>query len=359
MERIACREVILSTKAYLTIVVETFARVSTETGGILLGQRDGEVWHVIEAIDAGINATFRPAYFEYDTVYVNHVANHVARLYQAPLELLGLWHRHPGSMDIFSSTDGQTNATYAARHPAGSISALVNLDPDFRLTMYHVAPPLHYSRVPIRWGDSHVPQHFLNLKAVDDVLPPPLRHPYQGEEPTAGPPITTTADAPHAAPVSAFLSSVRDGFRAAGHSWARRRQAQASAEPPGVQRALEPADMTASPAGPSEPVLPTRPDTTTSLDLLDSEMGYIDEQRDYECTLRAQDEKVLVTMKYLHAMPYFPPEIECVLGIRPDGQAYVIINGHERPYTAGAIRAYVDEAVRRAMEPDSSRRETR
>ncbi len=35
--------------------------------------------------------------FEYDQPYVQHLINKVAAIYQERLELIGLWHRHPGS----------------------------------------------------------------------------------------------------------------------------------------------------------------------------------------------------------------------------------------------------------------------
>ena len=41
--------------------------------------------------------------FEYDEAFVNYLAQSVANQYKRPLDLLGLWHRHPGSMDVFSS----------------------------------------------------------------------------------------------------------------------------------------------------------------------------------------------------------------------------------------------------------------
>ena len=125
-------------RAWTSILSETLYKVRTETGGILLGYRDGNDWLVVESIDPGPNSTFQVAFFEYDQAYVNHLANRIVRLYEQPLEVIGLWHRHPGSFDRFSDTDDGTNAAYAQLSPWGSISGLINIDPVPRLTLFHV-----------------------------------------------------------------------------------------------------------------------------------------------------------------------------------------------------------------------------
>lgn len=132
MQNQQCDTIIFSDKSFLGIVAETYERSQTETGGILLGKIIGNTWYVIESLDPGPNSIFQQSYFEYDTPYVTHLANKITRFYQTKLQLLGLWHRHPGSFDSFSSTDDSTNREYALRNSAGAISGLVNLDPDFR-----------------------------------------------------------------------------------------------------------------------------------------------------------------------------------------------------------------------------------
>lgn len=140
-------KVVFTERAYLALLSETAEKVYTETGGIFLGYREDDVWHVVETIDPGPHSVFEVAYFEYDQKYVNHLAQKIARLYEKPLELVGLWHRHPGSFDRFSGTDDGTNKQYASLHKDGAISALVNIDPEFRLTVYHVQKPLRYTKV--------------------------------------------------------------------------------------------------------------------------------------------------------------------------------------------------------------------
>ena len=159
--------VIFSNRAYTGILSETTEKIKTETGGLFLGVYEDDTWYVIEAIDPGPESIFEVAYFEYDQEYTQHLINKIANLYSARLELIGLWHRHPGSLDIFSSTDDGTNAEYASRNKHGSISALVNIDPDFRLTIYHVSSPCKYKKIEYSVGDDLIPEEFLKFKTPE------------------------------------------------------------------------------------------------------------------------------------------------------------------------------------------------
>lgn len=164
-------KVVFSERAFTALLSETYEKIKTETGGILLGYYDSGVWYVVEAIDPGPDSVFEVAYFEYDRAYVTHLINKVARLYKRDLSLVGLWHRHPGSFDVFSGTDDKTNLEFASRSPVGAISALVNIDPKFRLTVYHVsAHPQKYARVQYEVGDSLFPAGALDLHPVSEYL---------------------------------------------------------------------------------------------------------------------------------------------------------------------------------------------
>ena len=172
-----CQMVVFSNKAYNAIIRESFDKDPVETGGILLGHiLDNGVWIVMEVLPPGIKCIFERAYFEYDDAFVNYLAQSVANQYKIPLELLGLWHRHPGSMDVFSSTDDGTNTTFALQNPSGVISGLVNIDPQFRLTMYHMENPRNvvrqytrpnYERVDVEVGDDIIPEEYFQLKYYD------------------------------------------------------------------------------------------------------------------------------------------------------------------------------------------------
>lgn len=140
---------IFSARAYAALLSEVLDEVRTETGGVLLGYWDDGIWQVVESIDPGPSSRFEVAYFEYDQDYVNHLINKVSRIYDKQLDLIGLWHRHPGSFDGFSATDDETNLKYASSSKRGAVSALVNIDPHFRLTVYQVtAQPLRYEKIP-------------------------------------------------------------------------------------------------------------------------------------------------------------------------------------------------------------------
>lgn len=170
-----CNTVVFSNKAYNAIIRETFDKHPVETGGILLGHIIDGIWLVMEVLPPGINSIFQTAYFEYDEQFVNYLAQSVANQYKKPLSLLGLWHRHPGSMDVFSGTDDQTNSTFARQLTKGVISGLVNVDPKFRFTMYYldrnkigkVRP--EYEKIDVEVGDDIIPPSFFELKYVSSV----------------------------------------------------------------------------------------------------------------------------------------------------------------------------------------------
>jgi hypothetical protein len=165
--------VVFSTRAYTGILAESLGKISTETGGVFLGHYQDGTWYVIETTDPGPKADFSSVTLEMDFDYLDHFINRVNKLYSKPPRLLGLWHRHPGSMDTFSSTDDGTNTKYAKLNQHGAISALVNIDPNFRLTMYSVRPSLlrpAYTRIDYRVDDSGIPEELRRLLSVDEFM---------------------------------------------------------------------------------------------------------------------------------------------------------------------------------------------
>lgn len=156
--------VVFSNRAYASVLAETTEKIKTETGGLFLGTVQNDTWYIIEAIDPGPKSIFEVAYFEYDQKYTQHLINKIANLYDAQLTLIGLWHRHPGSFDQFSSTDDGTNAKYASMRKEGAISALVNIDPIFRMTMYQVDRPCRYRKISYDVGDNLIPDELLKFK---------------------------------------------------------------------------------------------------------------------------------------------------------------------------------------------------
>lgn len=168
--------VVFAPKAFNAIVTETLDKHPVETGGIFLGYiTNNGVWVVVETIPPGINTVNRSAYFEYDTNFVNYMANVVANQYQKQISVLGLWHRHPGSFNQFSHTDDETNRKFAKDTPCGAISGLVNCDPQLRLTMYHVDKDVNYTQIDWIVDDgSIIPEEYLKLRyETSDNLPFP------------------------------------------------------------------------------------------------------------------------------------------------------------------------------------------
>ncbi len=167
--------VVFSERAWNAIVSETLDKNPLETGGIFLGYvLEGGVWIVVETVPPGWKTVNTVVDFEYDTTFVNYLANVIYKQYDKRLRVLGLWHRHPGSMDYFSSTDDVTNKKFASHMPVGSISGLVNMDPKLRITMYHVSPDGKYERMnyAVDHGDL-IPQKYLELKYAQEgnILP--------------------------------------------------------------------------------------------------------------------------------------------------------------------------------------------
>lgn len=163
-------KVIFSKRAMTALLVETREKIATETGGVFLGKYLDGIWYVVETIDPGPKAIFKTAYFEYDQDYINHLINKISRLYSQQLDLVGLWHRHPGSLDSFSMTDDGTNSKYAELSSSGAISGLVNIDPAFRLTMYHVSLPLNYEKIEWIVDDELIPAEIQCLKETELLI---------------------------------------------------------------------------------------------------------------------------------------------------------------------------------------------
>lgn len=176
-----CQIVVFSDKAYNAIIRETFEWEPVETGGILLGHiLDNGCWIVMEVLPPGYgegregdNVYHEYGYFEYNQKFVNYLAKSVAEQYDIPLELLGLWHRHPGSMDHFSKTDDITNTRFALQNPNGTISGLINVDPQLRMTMFYMSHAdadkrgrvsVTYQEVQVEVGSDLIPEEYFRLR---------------------------------------------------------------------------------------------------------------------------------------------------------------------------------------------------
>lgn len=165
--------VLLADKVLSFMLDEVALYPGTETGGVYLGYRNRDIVYVVECVDPGWNGIHTRTDYEYDREYVDHCSNRLRRLYRLPLEQVGIWHRHPGNMDIFSSIDEGVNRAYASMHVRGSISALVNIDPNIRITMYSVQTAgrgLQYDRIKCIIGDEYIPSEYARLTDPDKLI---------------------------------------------------------------------------------------------------------------------------------------------------------------------------------------------
>ena len=161
-----CRKIIISDRAYSSMVAEALARDPDETGGILLGVIDGETWYIVEATDPGISTFHSTVHHEMDDAYLNLVYRVQSRIYLRDLYLAGLWHRHPGTLDKFSGDDNNTNANYAEAIGNGTISIILNFVPDVHLTCYYFDDKGTgtYYKPEVRIGDKY-------FKGTDYLVP--------------------------------------------------------------------------------------------------------------------------------------------------------------------------------------------
>ena len=133
-----CRKIIISDRAYISIIAEALSRDPDETGGILLGIIDNDIWYVVEATDPGLSTFHSYGHHEMDEKYLNHIYPVHSRLYEKDLVLEGLWHRHPRTLNTFSGDDNRTNTSYSEAIGNGTLSFLLNFVPDAQLTCYYL-----------------------------------------------------------------------------------------------------------------------------------------------------------------------------------------------------------------------------
>lgn len=152
-----CRKIIISDRAYTSIIAEALSRDPDETGGILLGIVDGDIWYVVEATDPGLSTFHNRVHHEMDEKYHNHIYPVISRLYEKDLCLLGLWHRHPGTLNTFSGDDNRTNTSYSEAIGNGTLSFLLNFVPDAQLTCYYLDDKGtgSYYKPEVRIGDKY------------------------------------------------------------------------------------------------------------------------------------------------------------------------------------------------------------
>ncbi|MBM3436852.1 MAG: hypothetical protein FJY07_11620, partial [Bacteroidetes bacterium] len=309
---------------YLGIIAETYERVGTETGGILLGKFVRGRWYVLESLDPGPKSIFSPAYFEYDTPYVNHLANKIERFYKSGLELIGLWHRHPGNFSSFSATDDNTNIKYASQNSRGALSALVNLVPEFKLTVYHVAIPLHYTPINFQVNDEMIPPEIKELKTFTDYIPSQNAH-LTSRIPVSSTskPVIRRSVQPVTKRCCRLLSWMLRINKSESHNSSLAKHTET------IDRQL---DM-----GNAKPEKFPDSSKETVLDMIESEFIYLESQNDYDYSLKIAGNEVVISLSYIQRFSNNPKSIGFVFGIN-NQKGYVKINRGCYRYTPNFLR---------------------
>ncbi len=94
---------VVSQRALDTIERECRGHPDTETGGILVGFRDGGQVAITHATGPGINWSRSAQHFVKDTEYLQTVLNLLFQYFQ--VNYLGVWHKHPEAMPYPSQGD--------------------------------------------------------------------------------------------------------------------------------------------------------------------------------------------------------------------------------------------------------------
>jgi len=319
-------KVFISERAYAEMINETLQNIRTETGGILLGARTDRAWFVIESLDPGPRAILRRAYFEYDDKYLTHLANKVRLRYRSKLSLLGLWHRHPGSLDRFSSTDDETNRTFVQTCGGAALSGLINIDPEFRMTFYVASGnPFKYERISCDFGDRHIPAELLQTwdsrgllntlhEAVVSVQTRPLDSPLHHYK-------TQRAVRPDDTP--GWLSKIM-------WPWKRRNDVS-------QHNATSPVKVGCAQDREREPLI---------LQILDEELIYLDEQHDYSYKLSMENGEVSLLLTRAVDIRECPSRLD-FLFTSINGLFYVSWNNQRYPYRPGITRQLITRASER------------
>jgi len=174
-----CVHVILSDRAYTSIINDVLQNGKLETGMVLLGNIVGKIWYVTECIPGGPESFNTRNDFVLDLAFVNYLVKKTSSLYRHPVSILGFYHRHPGSMDYFSATDLATIRDNLVSCPNGLLSMLVNVDPDLRMTFYYCRDN-RLMRVGYDHGDEYFPKELLEMASprqlIEHSASPEARH---------------------------------------------------------------------------------------------------------------------------------------------------------------------------------------
>lgn len=155
-------EVVISERAYSSICLETMQRKNDkkETGGVLLGHIDDKKCYILENVLPGHLANRTIGSFEYDVEFVDYLATHLANLYYTKLDVVGIWHTHFDSIDIFSEPDRKMNRKFVEHYGHDIVSGIVLTDEkQIKLTMYNIS--LKEEKLAnMRLGINYIPEYY-------------------------------------------------------------------------------------------------------------------------------------------------------------------------------------------------------
>ena len=119
------RKILLSTRAYKVMTNEVGYSDIEETGGVLLGYLHKNKIYVIEAIDGGPQKVASKSSFCFDREYVQHVSNKISNLYNPPLVLVGIWHKHNSFHEHPFSEDDENMHKETCSLVKGSVASIL------------------------------------------------------------------------------------------------------------------------------------------------------------------------------------------------------------------------------------------
>jgi integrative and conjugative element protein (TIGR02256 family) len=99
------RSVVLPAEIRRRILDLATAKAPNETGGILVGRREGDTLTVVSASDAGPKAISEPTRFQRDGKYCQDFLLNQVRQLGADYDYVGEWHSHPGTSPEPSARD--------------------------------------------------------------------------------------------------------------------------------------------------------------------------------------------------------------------------------------------------------------
>ncbi len=319
----------LSTQAYQRLLLEVLENFHTETGGVLLGLEQDGGTYVVEILDPGPEAVLEPAYFEYDYKYLTHLANKRALSYKRPLRLLGLWHRHPGSYDTFSSLDHRTNSTYVQICGGKAVSGLVNLDPHLRMTFYQVT------------GKGHAGKDGAVLASYQDqsqTRPASVQwNPKKGYK---------TGAVVLYRPMQIFLGDGhfppgildRKTPRELEEEVRRKSKGDLQEEKKNLVRKI------AGKIAPKPKADPQPQSAELLLQAVQPDLDFLEDQPDYSYQLRLEGGRLHVRMSRVTQMAGYPPELSLSF-LMVGGAPYLESGGARYPYRPGILQAMINQAL--------------